>query len=59
MIKSIIDTWSSDLFDMDDYGPKNNRRYSYIFLEIFDNFSRDGWTIFFKNKYVKSITDVF
>ena len=24
-IKSIDDTWSSDLLDMNDYGPKNNR----------------------------------
>ena len=27
IIKSIDDTWSSDLSDMNDYGPKNNRGY--------------------------------
>ena len=25
IIKSIDDTWSSDLLDMNDYGPKNNK----------------------------------
>ena len=24
-IKSIVDTWSSDLLDMNDYGTKNNK----------------------------------
>ena len=31
MIKSIDDTWSSDLLDMNDYCPKNNRGYRYIY----------------------------
>ena len=30
MIKSTDDTSSSDLLDMNDYGPKNNRGYRYI-----------------------------
>ena len=58
MIKSIDDTWSSDLLDMNDYGPKNNRGYRYI-LVIVDNFSKFGWTIPLKNKYSQSITDAF
>ena len=58
MIRSIDDTWSSDLFDMNDYGPKNNRGYRYI-LVVIDNFSKFGWTIPLKNKYAQSITDAF
>ena len=41
MIKSIDDTWSSDLLDMNDYRPKNNKGYRYIFVVI-DNFSKFG-----------------
>ena len=58
MIKSIDDTWSSNLLDMNDYGPKNNRGYWYI-LVVIDNFSKFGWTITLKNKYAQSITDAF
>ena len=58
IIKSIDDTWSSDLLDMNDYGPKNNRGYRYI-LVVVDNFSKFGWTITLKNKYAQSITDAF
>ena len=56
--KSIDDTWSSDLLDMNDYGAKNNRGYSYILVGI-DNFSKFGWTIPLKNRYAHSITDAF
>ena len=58
MIKSIDDTWSSDLLDMNDYGPKNNRSYRYI-LVVIDVFSKFGWTIHLWNKYAQSITDAF
>ena len=58
IIKSIDDTWSSDLLDMNDYNPKNNRGYRYI-LVVVDNFSKFGWTIPLKNKYAQSITDAF
>ena len=58
MIKSVDETWSSDLLDMNDYGPKNNRSYRYIFVVI-DNFSKFGWTIPLKNKFSQSITDPF
>ena len=58
MIKSVDDTWSSDLLDMNDYGPKNNRGYRYI-LVVIDNFSKFGWTITLQNKYAQSITDAF
>ena len=56
MNKSIDDTWSSDLLDMNDYGPKNNRDYRYI-LVVIDNLSEFGWTIPLKYKYSQSITD--
>ena len=58
IIKSIDDTWSSDLLDMNDYGIKNNKNYRYI-LVVIDNFSKFGWTIPLKNKYAQSITDAF
>ena len=53
MIKSIDDTWSSDLLDMKDYGIKNNKGYRYISVVV-DNFSKFGWTIPLKNKYAQS-----
>ena len=58
IIKSIDDIWSSDLLDMNDYGIKNYKSYSYI-LVVIDNFSKLGWTIPLKNKYAQSITDAF
>ena len=58
MIKSIHDVWSSDLIDMKDYDPKNNRSYRYLLVAI-DKFSKIGWTIPLKNKHVQSITDAF
>ena len=58
MIKSIDDTWSSDLLDMNEYGTKNNKGYRYI-LVVIDNFSKFVWTIPLENKYAKSITDAF
>ena len=58
IIKSIDDTWSSDLLDMNDYGPKNNRGYRYL-LVVIDNFSKFGWNIPLKNTYAQSITDTF
>ena len=58
IIKSIDDTWSSDLLDMNDYSIKNNKGYRYI-LVVIDNFSKFGWTIPLKNKYAQSITDAF
>ena len=58
IIKSVDDTWSSDLLDMNDYGIKNNKGYRYI-LVVIDKFSKFGWTIPLKNKYAESITDAF
>ena len=55
MIKSVDDTWSSDLLDMNDYGPKNNKGYRYI-LVVIDNFSKFVWR---KNKFSQSITEAF
>ena len=58
IIKSIDNTWSSDLLDLNDYGPKINKGYKYI-LVVIDNFSKFGWTIPLKNKYAQTITDAF
>ena len=58
IIKSIDDTWSSDLLDMNDYGPKNNSGHRCI-LVVIDIFSKFSWTIPLRNKYAQSITDAF
>ena len=58
MIKSIDDTWSSDLLDMTEYSPKNQKGDRYILVNI-DNFSKFVWTIPLKNKYAQSILDAF
>ena len=58
IIKSIDDTWSSDLLDLNDYAPKNIKGYRYI-LVVIDNFSKFLWTIPLKNKYAQTITDAF
>ena len=56
IIKSIDDTWSSDLLDMNHYGINNKKGYRYI-LRVIDNFGKFAWTIPLKNKYAQSITD--
>ena len=58
IIKSIDDTWSSGLLDMNDYGPLNNGGYRYI-LVVIGTFSEIGWSIPLKNKYAQSIRDAF
>ena len=50
MIKSIDDTRSSDLLDMNGYGVKNNRGYRFI-LVVCDNFIEFDWTIHLKNNH--------
>ena len=54
----IDDIWSLDILDLRDYGPKNNRGYSYV-LVIIDNFSKFGWTVALKNKNAITINDSF
>ena len=57
-IYHIDDTWSIDLLDLNDYGPKNNRGYRYCLIVI-DNFSKYGWAIPIKNKNSQTIKDTF
>ena len=54
----IDDTWSLDILDLKDYGPKNNRGYRYV-LVIINNFSKFGWTVPMKNKNAQTIKDSF
>ena len=54
----IDDTWSLDILDLKDYGPKNNRGYRYVLVTI-DNFSKYGWTIPLKSKNAQTIKDSF
>ena len=54
----IDDTWSLDILDLKDYGPKNNRGYRYV-LVIIDNFSKYGWTLTLKNKNAQTVKDSF
>ena len=54
----IDDTWSSDILDLKDYGPQNNRVFRFV-LVIIDIFSKYGWTIPPKNKNAQTIKDSF
>ena len=54
----IDDTWSLDILDLKDYGPKNNRGYRYVLVTI-DNFSKFAWTVPLKNKNALTIKDSF
>ena len=54
----IDDSWSLDILDLKDYGPKNNRGYRYI-LVIIDNFSKYGWTVPLKSKNAQTIKESF
>ena len=54
----IDDTWSLDILDLKDYGPKNNKGYRYV-LVVLDNFSKFGWTVPLKNKNAQTIKDSF
>ena len=54
----IDDTWSLDILDLKDYGPKNNRGYRYV-LVVIDNFSKYGWTSALKSKNAQTIKDSF
>ena len=54
----IDDIWSLDILDLKDYGPENNRNYTYV-LVIIDSFSKFGWTIPLKNKNAQTIKNSF
>ena len=54
----IDDIWSSDILDLKDYGPENNRGYRYVLVNI-DKFSKYGWTVPLKNKNAQTIKDSF
>ena len=54
----IDDTWSLDILDLKDYGPKNNKGYRYV-LVVIDNFSKFGWTVPLKNKNAQTIKNSF
>ena len=57
-VNHVDDTWSLDILDLKDYGPKNNRSYRYV-LVVIDNFSKFGWTVPLKNKNALTIKDSF
>ena len=54
----IDDIWSSDILDLEDYGPENIRGYRYV-LVIIDNFTNIGWTVPIKKKNAQTIKDSF
>ena len=54
----INDIWSLDVLDLKDYGSESSRNYRYV-LVIFDNLSKFGWTVLFKNKKAQTIKDSF
>ena len=51
-------TWSLDILDLKDYGPKNNKGYRYV-LVVLDIFSKICWTVPLKNKNAQTIKDSF
>ena len=42
------DIWSSDILDLKDYRPENNRGYRYV-LVVIDSFSKFVWKVPLKN----------
>ena len=54
----IDDIWRLDILNLNDNGPKNNRGYRYVLVNI-DNFSKYGWTVPIKNKNAQTIKDSF
>ena len=55
-VNHIDDIWSLDIFNLNDYGPENNRSYRYV-LVVKDNFSKFGWTVPLQNKNIQTIKD--
>ena len=53
----VDDIWSADLVDMQ-WSSRGNKGFKYL-LNVIDIFSKHAWSIPFKNKTGKSITDVF
>ena len=43
-VSYIDDIWSLDILDLKEYGAENNRGYRYV-SEVFDSFSKFGWTL--------------
>ena len=54
----IADIWSSDILDLKDYGPENNRNYRYI-LVVIEIFSKYEWTVPLKNKNAQTMKYLF
>ena len=54
----IDDIWSLDIFDLKEYGHKNNRGYRYV-LVIIDNLSKFRWTVPINNTKAQTIKDSF
>ena len=52
------DIWLSDILDLKNCGPENNRGYRYV-LVIIDNFYTNGWTVPPKNKNAQAVEDSF
>ena len=51
-------TWSSDILNLENYGPEKPRSYRYIIVVI-DNFSKFGWTLPLKNKNAQTVRGSF
>ena len=54
----VDDTWSLDILDWKDNGPKNIRGYKYA-LVVIDNLSELGWTVPLKSKSDRTIQNFF
>ena len=58
IFKSLDDTWSLDVSDLNNYGSQNNRSHRYI-LVVTDNFIKFGWTVPLENKNTLGIINSF
>ena len=52
----IDDIWNSDILDLKDYGPENNRGYRYV-LVVIDIFSKFGFRKPLQNKNAQTVKD--
>ena len=52
------DVWSSDIMDLKDYKPENNRSCGYVLVNT-DKFSKLGWYVLIENKTAKTIKASF
>ena len=54
----IDEIWSSNILELNEYNPENNRGYRYVLVTI-NTFSKFDWTVPLKNKIAQTKTNSF